>query len=188
MAKIDWVVCPNYGVSVTAGPDELSAFPLYGLPDAATDDLTKVETADDWLVCLRIVGDVWCNRATNSQGDPAFPLLLHWRIMPLQCDWDSVVLQLPVSPGSNALNDQAYANIRWWDERMRYISQFDPAMTPTYELDAFVHPWWTHVDVSPKQAFGRNLNLWPAIVFWNPNPETVTVQWIVRLRLLCKYR
>ncbi len=176
---MDWISCTNYGTGLTANSSNMSATTLYSLPDAAADDVDKVEDADDVLFCHRIVGTI----AAQKVEDTTVFVRWGWRIMPLQADIDLVVPELPMAATTD-LNDPDFANLRWWAER--YFESSILETTHQTGLDTISHPWWTNVDIKPKQAFGIKRNLWPALVLWNGSADDLRVTH--RFRMLVGYR
>ncbi len=165
MAKKDWVPCSGYGTGFLINPGELRFLPLYRLPNAVFDDVTKVEDSSDRLFMHRIVGDF-----TGAIPDPTVAFH-NWgiRIMPCQADIDGAAIDPPVDPLASNLDDINFANLRWWGERRRHDS---PPMFQLYEdHDIYSHPSWTHIDLKPRQVFGQKLNLWPALVVWNGSAD-----------------
>ncbi len=161
----DWVPCRSYGTGLLINPGELRFVPLYTLPDAAVDDVNVVEDASDALFMYRIVGDF-----TGAIPDPTVSFH-NWgiRIMPVQGDIDSGDLDPPVNIVTSDLDNEAFANLRWWGERRRHDA---PPFLQLYEdHGTFSHPHWTHIDLKPRQAFGQKMNLWPALVIWNGSAD-----------------
>lgn len=178
---MDWTVPENYGRPLIFPPTSLAAVPLYRIPDAATDDVSEVQDENDHLFLNRIVGQVY-----PSFLNPTVAFArIGWRLMPLQADIDANALQLPVDPAVTTLDDQDFANLRWWDERRMEIPVPIPGANETID-PVVTHPWWSHMDCKPKQSFGFKDNLWPALVVWNGSADELTI--VQRLRLLCSYR
>lgn len=152
--KMDWVPCFGYGVTLTANAAETAARELLQLPDfAAVDSVGLVEDTDD-LFIHRIVGFV-----AMSNGHATSDAISLWRIMPLQADLETGVVQVPWDPVGTSLASGQVANFRFWAERFRTLL---PGDSP--ENTSVDHPFWTQVDIHPKQAVGRRLNLWPSLV------------------------
>ncbi len=175
----DWVPCTNYGTSLLVNAGELRFTPLYRLPSAAFDDVTKVEDDSDMLFMHRIVGDF-----TGAIGDPTVSFH-NWgiRIMPAQADIDGAAIDPPVDPTVNSLDTIQFANLRWWGERRR---QDSPANEQLFnDHDTFSHPHWTHLDIKPRQRFGQKLNLWPCLVIWNGSADDM--RFMHRFRSLVGY-
>lgn len=178
---IDWTVPDSYGRPLVFAPTSLAAVPLYRIPDAATDDVSQVQDEDDVLFLHRIVGQC----AVSILNPTVSFARIAWRLMPLQADIDNNALQLPVDPAFTTLDDQDFANLRWWDER-RFELQVPIAGAFEMIDPVFTHPWWSHMDCKPKQVFGYEKNLWPSLVVWNGSADEITIRH--RFRLLCGYR
>ncbi len=176
---MDWISCSNYGTALLANAQDLSATGLYKLPDLSIDEVDVVEDASDSLFCHRIVGTI----AAQKVEDTTVFVNWGWRIMPLQADIELSVPELPVA-ATNDLDDPDFANLRWWGERRFSTSILET--THMTGLDTISHPWWTNIDLKPKQAFGIKRNLWPCLVLWNGSADDLRV--VHRLRMLVGYR
>lgn len=177
---MDWVVGRSYGRWVSA-PNGITPLCLYDFDTRATETPHVVEDDEAGLFIERIVGTI---RVRSADVPSAQWTTWGWRLMPLQGDLEFGGVEFPMDTTTTDMLDPVYANLRWWDER--YYTSIPPIdeFTPHYG-DTFDHPWWSQLDVHPRQAFGQKKNLWPSLVFSVETADTLEVQH--RLRMLIKY-
>ena len=181
---MDWV--PAYGRSLINSQVWTAVNLSQALVNTASGGAAEFGTfegEEEEFFVERIVGTVsaW---APGLDGDPISVCL---RIQPLQNNLTTVVPQLPFNPGDG---DSDYvANFRFWWER-RYVvvpsvTSSDVVATQRTSSNEVDHPYWTQVDIRPKQLIGRRLNLWPCMTFWGNGAlgETAEIRWSLRMLL-----
>lgn len=170
---MDWVPMSFYRSGITMSAGTTAFVILYPLPPYAVDDTELVfEDNDDiGLFLERVAGEI---RVVWSQG--AGTGVFTWRLMPLGADYDTPAALLPFS-GANWSNTTEWANLRWWKD-MRVV----PGDVGAAEL--IDHPWWTTVDIHPRQLLGARRNLYPVLAL--DNQTTVEVVVAHSLRALWK--
>lgn len=181
--NMDWVPCTRYGTRIVQATGLTFAFPLYELPVIA-DEVDRFEESQD-LFIHRIVGTVGIGHLTAAGGAPVDTLnAWMWRIMPMQADLSAGTLDLPWDPAvsmRDGASAGSIANLRFWDERIG--EDIGDSTAGTNNLSPVDHPYWSHVDIRPKQKFGQRLNLWPTLVLENASASDSTLM-IMWLRLL----
>lgn len=151
---MDWVPAVSYGATVSVAAASTVYVILYPLPDYIADqEFLYEDEVTSGLFLHRIVGSV------TVSSDDAGNIPVAWRLMPLGCNYDTLSVLEPFATPWSA-DQSEWANLRWWDER-RYIP------TSAANPDLVDHPYWTRVDITPKQAFGQKRNLWPVLAIRN---------------------
>lgn len=184
---MDWVPC--YGnVLLDGGAVAPGAWSAALLAPDLTRPFTQAvatpgeyEGEDNNYFIERIVGTV----SASVPGTNVVPTIV--RIQPLQADLD---LSIPDVPWNVNTPDGTFmANFRfWWERRYNAVPETASFIAPelhrtnALEVD---HPWWTQVDIRPKQVFGRTDNLWPCMTGFisNSSPDRVRVAWSLRMLL-----
>jgi len=172
----DWVPCTGYGERRTLANGTTLVFPLYDLPAIAESHDEFEEQSS--LFILRIVGTIGVGHLTGAGGPPVDTVNpWMWRIMPLQADLTVPTVDLPWDPAVNNMREGVdagpIANLRFWDERIG--EDIGDSTANVNNLSPVDHPYWSHVDIRPKQRFGLKLNLWPCIVFQNTSANDFTI-------------
>lgn len=108
----------------------------------------------------------------------------------MQVDLSLGTLEVPWDPALNTMREgleaDNLANLRFWDERIgddHFAGPGGLSPDPMYNMGFTDHPWWSHVDIKPKQQFGQRRNLWPALMIEN-HSDTDSMIVKVWLRML----
>lgn len=172
----DWTPMVGYGDINLVNANTTLYQVLYPLPDFAAGDAEfLVEDEEETGMLLeRIVGDVtW-----SWQEEPTFGRAF-WRLLPMGVNYDMLTVLEPFTPSLEP-DSSEWANIRWWAERDYRVDEVGhvPAMPSGVD-----HPYWTRVDINPRQQMGSRRNLWPVIAYSNFTEPAMGARAQVRHRL-----
>lgn len=188
---VDWVPVVGYSVPTVVTADQTEAFQLYQVPVWASEDPSVVEHGAPSLFLHRVVGSIFA--IPPAEQDVSFG----WRLMPLQANVELGIVQLPYD-GTLIANSFKFgvaardiADLRFWDERVYNVTNATSTTGTAQQSGGssrhgLYHPYWTEVDITPKQAFGARWNLWPSLVVDNTGND-FDVLFFYRLRLLVGY-
>jgi len=174
----DWTTCVGYAQSIVVPPASSVAVLLYPIPDysGSNAEFLVEDEEEQSLFLERIVGQVFASPDEDFQAG-AFT----WRLMPLGVDYDTGAALWPFTLVS-LFGSSESANLRWWAERC-----WVPVTTGSSSgaPEAIEHPYWTTVDVHPRNMLGAKKNLWPFLVLDNSSGN-VSLRVFHRLRAFWK--
>lgn len=164
---MDWVVANTWGDTIICNALSDTFVSLMD-PTAfmGAEVVGRVETSPNKYFIHRIVGQY---QLVYRDEDPAASRRIEHRIWPGLYDTSLSTIHTP-----GLMTDSRTANSRLWFNRIQQPAQLQ--QTPFASID---HPFWTHVDIKPKQVVDENRV--PVWQLWNPSIVDVSFQHWVRL-------
>lgn len=168
MPTWDKAPCWTFGDNIAMAPAEMGAVwlraPEYEDPGTSNSPYAHEEEQNMYLD--RIVGELDIRNGPDLgyTGDYRLPL---WFVM-LQADITTGNPELPWDPfdplpqdDPDLMNPFPY----FWHRKFYMVGAPNSTIWDYYD-----DPWWVHVDKKVGRGFGLSDNLWPAVVWYNPNP------------------
>lgn len=179
MGRMDWVPGGLFGEALTVGTGTIGQFTLYAdREDSAASEFDQYED-DNELFIHRIVGQMhyFSNIAENRA-------LFEVLIVPGLMDVDGANSPQTIFGAGDVVAigsgyDAEKANGRIWYHRK--VATVD-SLANFGGLDAINHPWWTFIDIKPRQKIGINES--PILVIINTGANGVSIGCIHNLRML----
>ncbi len=144
---MDWVPCFGWGVEQTIGPNVQGEQPLMDIVDQYNvgDIVGLIEPSQIRYFVHRIVGQF----SAHFIATPASLNVSHFRIWPAWIDTTGA----PQVVTADFLDEADGANARiWFERKMRLGQALNEILDPTA---TGVHPWWSNVDITPKQVIEK---------------------------------